>query len=121
MSKCHFYLVDLQHFTLLTDHLPLVSIINHYSLDVVENPRLQRLKEKILTYIFTAVWRAEKQLCIPDALSCTPVSQPTPENEMLCTDAAASLRSDVLMKVIVLTEELPVMDPTRTFRILFPT
>ena len=69
MSKCRLYLIGLQHFTLMMDHQPLIPILNHYSLDAVENPRLQRLREKISPYIFTAVWRAGKHLSIPDALS----------------------------------------------------
>ena len=55
MSKCRLYLSGLQNFTLITDHRPLIPILNHYSLDAVENPRLQRLKEKISPYLYTAV------------------------------------------------------------------
>ena len=65
LSKCRFHLIDLQNFTLTTDHRPLVPILNVHTLDTVENPRLQRLKEKTSPYLFTAVWRAGKQLCIP--------------------------------------------------------
>ena len=93
LSKCKLYLQGLQHFTVMTDHRPLVPILNHYSLDAVENPRLQRLKEKTTPYLFTAVWRAGKMLRIPDALSRAPVSHPTPEDEVLCADATAHLRA----------------------------
>ena len=55
MSKCKYYLIGLQHFELVTDHRPLIPILNHYSLDAIENPRLQRLKEKLSAYLFTAV------------------------------------------------------------------
>ncbi|XP_066961762.1 uncharacterized protein [Macrobrachium rosenbergii] len=82
MSKCRLYLAGLQNFTLMTDHRPLIPILNHYSLDAIENPRLQRLKEKISPYLFTAVWRAGKSLNIPDALSRAPVSHPTPEDKI---------------------------------------
>lgn len=105
MAKCKFYLVGLQNFTLMTDHRPLIPILNNYSLDAVENPRLQRLKEKISPYLFTAVWRAGKTLCIPDALSRAPVSHPTPEDEVLCTEAAVSLRTVVTVRAVTATEE----------------
>lgn len=95
MSKCRPYLIGLQNFTLMTDHRPLIPILNNYTLDAVENPRLQRLKEKTSPYLFTAVWRAGKQLCVPDALSRAPVCRPTPEDETMCTDATAHLRSIV--------------------------
>lgn len=84
MSKCKFYLIGLQHFDINMDHRPLVPILNSYTLDTVENPRLQRLQAKMSAFIFTAVWRTGKDLCIPDALSRLPVSCPTPEDEMLC-------------------------------------
>ncbi|XP_064105993.1 uncharacterized protein LOC135215363 [Macrobrachium nipponense] len=60
MSKCRLYLAGLQNFTLMTDHRPLIPILNSYTLDAIENSRLQRLKEKISPYIFTAVWRADE-------------------------------------------------------------
>ncbi|XP_064085391.1 uncharacterized protein K02A2.6-like [Macrobrachium nipponense] len=90
IAKCRLYLSGLQHFTLMTDHRPLIPILNHiYTLDAIENPRL---KMKVAPYIFTAVWRAGKQLCIPDALSRSPTSRPTPEDEEECTTSTAHVR-----------------------------
>ena len=42
--KCNLFLAGLQHFSVITDHNPLISIINNHRLDEIENPRLQRLK-----------------------------------------------------------------------------
>lgn len=100
MLKCKFYLFGLQHFDLVTDHRPLVPILNHYSLDAIENPRLQRLKEKISAFNFTATWRAGKELCIPDALSRSPTSRPTPEDELLSSETACSVRSVVTLQAV---------------------
>ncbi|XP_045122936.1 uncharacterized protein LOC123511261 [Portunus trituberculatus] len=50
-----------------------------------------RLKE-ISAFVFTAVWRAGKDLCIPDALSHAPVSYPTPEDSLLDTETHQSIR-----------------------------
>ncbi|XP_064100745.1 uncharacterized protein K02A2.6-like [Macrobrachium nipponense] len=47
---------------------------------------------KVAPYLFTAVWRAGKQLCIPDALSRSPTSRPTPEDEEECTTSTAHVR-----------------------------
>ena len=44
VSKCRLFLARLQHFTVLTDHNPLIPILNSHCLDKVENPHLQRLK-----------------------------------------------------------------------------
>ncbi|XP_076044716.1 uncharacterized protein LOC143027329 [Oratosquilla oratoria] len=94
-SKCKLYLFGMPHFTLMTDHRPLIPILNSYTLDAVENPRLQRLKERLSPFVFTAKWCAGKQLCIPDALSRAPVSRPTPEDETDCDKDAAHVRSVV--------------------------
>ena len=39
-SKCRLFLARLQHLTVLTDHNPLIPILNSHPLDEVENPRL---------------------------------------------------------------------------------
>lgn len=101
---------------LMTDHRPLVPILNAYTLDAVENPRLQRVKEKISPYLFTAVWRAGKLLCIPDALSRAPVSRPTPEDEMACTDATAHLRRVVAANAERPDRDAPHHDDDRTLQ-----
>ena len=116
MSKCRLYLSGLQNFSLITDHRPLILILNHYSLDAVENPRLQRLKEKISPYLYTAVWCDGKQLSIPDALSRAPVGQPTPDNEISCADAAAHLRTIVSINAVVSEENSSSQDADRTLQ-----
>ncbi|XP_045127743.1 uncharacterized protein K02A2.6-like [Portunus trituberculatus] len=84
----------------MTDHRPLVPILNHYTLDAIENPCLQRLKEKLSPYMFTAVWRAGKHLCIPDALSRAPVDHPTPEDENICADITAHLQALISINTV---------------------
>ncbi|XP_064117609.1 uncharacterized protein K02A2.6-like [Macrobrachium nipponense] len=104
MTKCRHFLLGLPHFTLVTDHRPLVPILNTYTLDAVENTRLQRLKEKVSSYIFTAVWRKGKEHCIPDALSHSPVSLPTSEDDMLNSETHLSLRSVIAKTVNAISE-----------------
>ncbi|XP_064091594.1 uncharacterized protein K02A2.6-like [Macrobrachium nipponense] len=82
-------------------------------LDAIENSRLQRLKEKISPYIFTAVWRAGKLLCIPDALSRAPVSHPTQEDEISGASSAAHLRTVMAVNAVTLSDESPAQDPDR--------
>ena len=81
MSKCRLYLLGLPRFTLVVDHQPLVTILDKYTLDAVENPRLQRLKERLTPYVFTTVWRKGKLHAIPDALSRAPVRDPSSDEE----------------------------------------
>ena len=54
--KCRLFLAGLQHFNVITDHNPLLSILNALRLDEIENPQLQRLKAQIMGYDFTATW-----------------------------------------------------------------
>ncbi|XP_064120721.1 uncharacterized protein LOC135225320 [Macrobrachium nipponense] len=89
MAKYRLYLSGSQHFTSMTDHRPLIPILNHYTLDAIENPSLQQLKVKVAPYIFITVWRSGKPLCIPDALSHSPASYPTSEDEEEFTTSTA--------------------------------
>ena len=43
MMKCKIFLAGLQTFQVITDHNPLIPILNSHRLDEIENPRLQRL------------------------------------------------------------------------------
>jgi hypothetical protein len=69
MRKCRLYLLGLPSFQLVVDHQALVTILDKYTLDAVENPKLQRLKEKLSPFIFSTVWRKGLIHSIPDALS----------------------------------------------------
>ena len=68
MQKCHVYLAGIS-FSLVVDHQPLVPIFNGYSLDQVENPRLQRLSLKSRVYQFQTCWKKGSQNAVADALS----------------------------------------------------
>ena len=76
ISKCRMFLTGLQHFIILTDHNPLIPILNNHCLDELENPRLQRLKTRLMAYNFTAQWLKGSKNDAPDALSYHPVSDP---------------------------------------------
>ena len=76
ISKCRMFLTGLQHFIILTDHNPLIPILNNHRPDELENPRLQRLKTRLMAYNFTAQWLKGSKNDAPDALSRHPVSDP---------------------------------------------
>ena len=69
-------------FELMTDHKPLIPILEHYSLSQIENKRLQRLKEKINHLKFNVTWVPGKENVEADALSRYPTAQPTPDDIM---------------------------------------
>ena len=74
-KKCSTYLKGMQSFEVLTDHRPLVPMLNKKSLQDIENARLQRLREMLTPFNFTVTWRKGKQHHVPDALSRNPVDQ----------------------------------------------
>ena len=80
--KCNVFLAGLPHFVVVTDHHPLVPILNSHRLDEIENPRLQRLRTRIMGYNFTAEWIKGSVNCMSDALSRYPTANPAPQ-EML--------------------------------------
>ena len=43
IQKCHVYLTGMENFTVITDHRPLLSILNNQTLEPVTSPNIQRL------------------------------------------------------------------------------
>ena len=73
LGKCRVYLLGMKNFKIIVDHKPLESIIDKKTLNEIDTPRLQRLKEKLLQYgNFTTIWRAGKKHLIADAFSRAP-------------------------------------------------
>ena len=82
IMKCRVFLAGLPHFYVSTDHNPLIPILNSRRLDEVENPRLQRLKARLMGYNFTVQWTKGSNNSAPDALSRYPVSDPNTEDTL---------------------------------------
>ena len=80
MHKCSLFLSGTP-FDVFTDHRPLVPIINQYTLDQIENPRLQRLILKLRPYQVRATWRKGSDNLFADALSRNPVQNPISDEE----------------------------------------
>ena len=71
------------------NHHPLIPILISHHLDEIENPRLQRMKTRIMAFNFTTEWVKGALNNAPDALSRYPVADPQ-THEMLAK--ATSLR-----------------------------
>ena len=76
VMKCSLFPADLQHFFVITDHNPLIPIINNHCLDKIENSRLQRLKTKLMACNFTTEWTKSTKNDAPNALSRNPILDP---------------------------------------------
>ena len=77
VKKCQTFLSGLDHFTVVTDHNPLVPILNTHRLDEIENPRLQRLRTRLMAYNFTAQWLKGTHNEAANALSRHPHCPPS--------------------------------------------
>lgn len=78
MTKCRFYLVGLPHFTLMRSHHPLVLIF----ILIYTRESMTQATKKNCRICIHCYFVKRKELSIPDALSCSPVDHPTPEDDL---------------------------------------
>ena len=76
MDKAKYFLLGCESFMLATDHKPLLGILSDRSIEDIENPRLQRLKEKTLRFRFSVCHLPGKLNKVADAASRFPTSAP---------------------------------------------
>ena len=81
-KKCRLYLHG-KDFELIVDHQALVPILNKKYLDEIQNVRLQRMKERLGQYRFSAIWRKGSLHTVADVLSRYPVTEPEKEDNEL--------------------------------------
>ena len=105
VKKNHLYLAGLKEFDIICDHRPLIPLLNQKSLAQVDNPRLLRLREKLVPYHFKAIWRSGKTHCIADALSRAPIDNPTEEDQEVEAHAHPHLRHIVLANIQEMTDD----------------
>ena len=100
MKKCHIFLAGLPNFQVITDHKPLIPIINSKTLDEIGNPRLQRLKLKMGDIgPFTASWVPGSQHKAADALSRSPVQTAAADDECGEDSSVPTLRSVLIAEL----------------------
>jgi len=81
VDKCRIYLYGMPKFTIVTDHRPLVTIFNKYTINEVENQKLAKIKATLQSqYQFTVVWVKGSSHGIADSLSRSPVDDPEVDN-----------------------------------------
>lgn len=81
MHKCHVYFAGIP-FHVIADHQPLVPILSTYTLDQMENSRLQRLIMKVQLCQFTVSWHKGSEHSFADALSRAPTANPSQSDEL---------------------------------------
>ena len=109
MDQCWQFLVGLPTFSLITDHKPLVPILNDHSLDKLDNTRILRLRLKMQRFSFTASWVPGKLNAAADALSRAPVAQPTQADEL--AEGPPSFAARLALLFAIRGSEPDVVDP----------
>jgi len=105
--KCKMFLAGISNFTIITDHSPLIPILNSHRLDEIENPRLQRLRTRLMAYSFTAVWCKGAANQAPDALSRHPVAEPRQTELLAEYDEQSALEPSISeIRAMATTESL---------------
>lgn len=77
MKKCKSFLEGIPSFEVVLDHRPLIPILNDNTLDQLDNQRFLRHRLQMSRFSFNARWVPGKENVEADALSCSPVDQPT--------------------------------------------
>ena len=70
-------------FEIITDHQPLIGIMNGRNLDAIQNAWIHRLMSKLLGYRIKVSWTPGKTQCIADALSRSPVFEAEETQDVL--------------------------------------
>ena len=98
VDNCRMYLAGTE-FTAITDHQPLVGILNGKNLDNISNQRIHRIVSKLIGYQFKLLWTPGKTQLIADAPSRAPVFPPEEEMDILvCTVHAVRATNDEALK-----------------------
>ena len=104
LHQCRYFVMGCKDLTVVTDHLPLLHILNDRSLADIGNRRLQNLKEKTLSYQFSIAHVPGREQLGADAASRYPVGDPErlilpgepPETDFKDTPLTSNLRAMIL-------------------------
>ncbi|KAL0150574.1 hypothetical protein M9458_054167 [Cirrhinus mrigala] len=96
-EKFEKYLIGLENFKLVTDHKPLVPLMNKEDLDNVPL-RCERLLMKLMRFKLTAEYAPGKTLLVADTLS---------RNQLACKENDLNTHSDVECYIAAVAEGLP--------------
>ena len=122
VKNCRLYLAGAK-FEIITDHQPLISIMNGRNLDAIQNARIHHLMSKLLGYSFKVSWTAGKMQYIAGALSRFPVfeAEESPdilvcallENTKGSQNRSSSILDPALQRLISHAEADPVYQKIR--------
>lgn len=86
------FLSGAEHYTVVTDHQPLVKILNGRRLDEISNKRMLDMVLRLVDETFTVEWVKGEFNRIADALSRHPVSEPSDADLKLHKDSSMHVK-----------------------------
>ena len=92
VSKARTFLAGVRHFTIFTDHKPLVMILNKRRLDEINNQRIVRLVLRLMDYNFTVEYLKGSENITADSLSRYPTSKPTDDDRRMSEQYATHVK-----------------------------
>lgn len=104
VSKCRLYLAGTK-FKIVTDHKPLLGIMNGKHLDAMNNVRIQRSMSKLLGFNYTVGWIAGKYHAIADASSRKPVFMVERHDDIIIQKVSLMVPDPALQNMIKQAED----------------
>ncbi|NJL71582.1 MAG: DDE-type integrase/transposase/recombinase [Candidatus Competibacteraceae bacterium] len=100
-QKCHYFLMGCPHFTVVTDHRPLLGIFSK-QMDALPNERLRRIRERLTPFSFDVTWCAGAKHSLADCLSRSPVFDPPEEGskDAICLRIRADFQPYTLAQLV---------------------
>lgn len=103
VEKCHLYLAGTD-FKVITDHQPLLGILNRKNLDAINNICIQRLMAKLLGYSFQVDWVPGKNHVIADTLSENPVFAAPDHKDIIIRKVTEEIMDEALAELSEVTK-----------------
>jgi hypothetical protein len=98
IEKCCLYLAGTE-FTVVTDHQPLLGILNRKNLNAINNVCIQRLMAKLLGYSFRVEWIPGKNHHIADSLSRHPVFVAPDHKDIIIRQVTEAIMDEALAEM----------------------
>ena len=115
IKKCHVFVAG-RPFKVITDHKPLIPILNTKYVNDIDNARLQNFRLKLVGFQIHAEWKKGSTHFVPDALSRSPVQDPTNEDLFLEEEISCNaIRAFKVVNALSSFTDLPEEKPTDSF------
>ena len=111
LRKCRYFVLGCRDLIVVTDHKPLLGVLNDRSLADMDNKRLLLLKEKTLEFQFQIVHVPGRLHVGPDSMSRNPVPKPNANVATISSNSSAPMTVDIRRSIYQHLAVIEVEDP----------